>query len=138
MTQAATVDRRDDPAPASPADPAGRLRTSVGNLLVALVDAAAGVALSKVDDLAGALEDVTARGGAGLAAALGAGRAVLAGTSPVWGAITAGFRALGTLAKSLVIVGLALSPVLLVVLAVLLVLATLVLAIVLVVRAATR
>ncbi|MBW0105302.1 hypothetical protein [Pseudonocardia sp. KRD291] len=115
-----------------------RLKNSFQALLVAVVDKVAGVALSKVDDLAGSLEDVTARGGVGLAAALGAGKALLAGTNPVWGAVKAGFAALGTLAKTLVIVGLALSPVLLIVLALLLVVALLVLAIVLAIRAATR
>lgn len=142
MTQAVAIRQPDEPAPAanpeSPADPAERLKSSLQNLLAALIDRAAGVALSKIDDLAGSLEDVTARGGAGLAAALGAGKALLAGTNPIWGAIKAGFAALGTLAKTLLIVGLALSPVLLVVLAVLLVLAALVLAIVWAIRAATR
>lgn len=140
MTQAVASPSTIDPGPDHdpPADPAQRLRSSAGKLLVALVDVAAGALSSKVDDLAGTLRGLTARGGAGPAAALGAGRALLAGTNPVWGALKAGFGALGALAKTLVVVGLALSPVLLVVLALLLLVAALVLAVVLVVRAATR
>lgn len=141
MTQAVAVRRPDNPAPVAPGtpvDPAERLRSSARNLLTALVDMAARAALRKVDDLAGSLEEATARGGAGMAAALGAGKAFLAGTNPVWGAVKAGFGALGALAKTLVVVGLALAPVLLIVLAVLLLVAALVLAIVLAIRAATR
>ncbi|MDN5918652.1 MAG: hypothetical protein L0I76_26730 [Pseudonocardia sp.] len=128
-------------AAAEPESPTGngeRLKNSFQALLVAAIDRVAGVALRAVDDLAGSLEDVTARGGVGLAAALGAGKALLTGTNPVWGAIKAGFTALGTLAKTLVIVGLALSPLLLIVLALLLVVALLVVAIVLAIRAAAR
>lgn len=125
-----------DPAAAAP-PPARRLADALRNLLAAAVDVAAGAALRKVDDLAGALEDATARGGVGLAAALGAGRAMLAGTSPVLGAIKAGFAALGLLAKTMAIIALVLSPVLLLVLLLVLVLAALVVAIVRLVRAVT-
>ncbi|MET0191583.1 MAG: hypothetical protein ABW212_21455 [Pseudonocardia sediminis] len=146
MTQAVAVRERDETtaaatgpesSPNPPVDNGERLKNSFQGLLVALIDKVSGVALRKVDDLASSLEDVTANGGVGLAAALGAGKAVLAGTNPVWGAIKGGFAALGTLAKTLVIVGLALSPVLLIVLALLLVVALLVIAIVLAIRAAT-
>ena len=142
MTQAVAVHEPDAPTtteaePESSVDNGERLKNSFQALLVAVVDKVAGAALSKVDDLASSLEDVTARGGVGLAAALGAGRAVLAGTNPIWGAVKAGFAALGTLAKTLVLVGLALSPVLLIVAALLLVVALLVIAIVLAIRAAT-
>ena len=146
LTQAVAVREpaRTAPAAAGPVpdgpelEPAERLKQSLQALLVALVDRAAGAAVRKVDELADQLEDVTARGGVGLAAALGAGRAILTGSNPLWGAMKAGFDALGALGKTLVIIGVVLSPVLLLLLLVLLLLAALVIAIVLAVRAATR
>ncbi|MBC3192311.1 hypothetical protein H7X46_14695 [Pseudonocardia sp. C8] len=122
-------------APAVP--PGQRLKESVQRLLVVLIDSAAGFAVDKVDDLADSLENVTARGGVGLSATLGAGRALLSGDNPLFAAARATYGTLGALGKTLMIIGLVLSPVLLVLLAVLLLVAAIVIAIVLVIRSAT-
>ncbi|MEQ3554035.1 hypothetical protein WIS52_26480 [Pseudonocardia nematodicida] len=127
-------------APATQGDagePLDRLKAAGERVLVALVNKMAELALEKVDDLASSLEEVAANGGVGLSAALGAGKAMAAGKSPLWGALKGGFSALGDLAKALVVVVLALSPVLLVVALVVLVVALLVWAIIAAIRAAT-
>lgn len=116
--------------------PGERLRAAGERVLVALVDRLSAMALEKVDDLAGSLEDMARNGGPGVGAAIGAARAKLEGRNIVWGAIKGAFSALAVWAKVLVAVVLALSPVLLLVALVVLIVALLVWAIVAAVRAA--
>lgn len=115
--------------------PGERLKAAGERILAAAVDRLSAVALEKVDDLAGSLEDLAANGGVGVGAALGAAKAKVQGGNLVWGAIKGGFAALGTAAKVLVAVVVALSPVLLVVALVVLIVALLVWAIVAAVKA---
>ncbi|MEV1291676.1 hypothetical protein [Pseudonocardia sp. NPDC049635] len=114
----------------------GRLRDSAERLVVAVLDRFAALALAKVDELADSLERIAESGGPAPAAALGAGRALAQGRNPLWGALTAGFAALGTAAKVMIGVVVALAPVLLLVSLVVLVVAALVWALVAAVRAA--
>ncbi|WP_224391831.1 hypothetical protein [Pseudonocardia sp. ICBG1293] len=123
-------------APPTPAEPMTRLRDAGERLLAALVDRLAALACEKVDRLADSLEQVAADGGPGLGAALGAGRALARGDNPVWGAVKGGFAALGTAAKVLIGVVVALAPVLLLVALVVAIVAALVWAVVAAVRAA--
>jgi hypothetical protein len=115
--------------------PGERLRTAGERVLVALVDRLSSLALEKVDDLAASLEDMAENGGPGVGAAIGAGKAMVAGRNVVWGAIKGAFAALSTAAKVLISVVLALSPVLLLVALVVLIVALLVWAVVAAVRA---
>lgn len=123
--------------PAELPDLLGELRAAGERLLAAVVSRLSELALEQVDDLAAGLERMASGGGVGVGAAVGAGRALAAGGNVVWGAIKGGFAALGTAAKILVGVVVALAPVLLIVALVVLIVAALVWAVVAAVRAAT-
>ncbi|WP_224403154.1 hypothetical protein [Pseudonocardia sp. ICBG1034] len=123
--------------PPAPPAPTTQLRDAGERLLAALVDRLAALACDQVDRLADSLERMAADGGPGLGAALGAGKALARGDNPVWGAVKGGFAALGTAAKVLIGVVVALAPVLLVVALVVAIVAALVWAVVAAVRAAT-
>ncbi|WP_214371408.1 hypothetical protein [Pseudonocardia sp. H11422] len=89
-----------------------------------------GMALDKVEQLARTLDEIAARRGVKIGALLGGVRAALAGKSPVWGAITGAFSALGPGAKAAIIIVLVLAllllPVTVVVLLLLLIAVTIV------------
>lgn len=126
-----------DGAPTEAPDLLRELRVAGERLLAAVIRRLAESALEKVDDLADGLERIAAEGGVGVGAAVGAGRALARGGNVVWGALKGGFAALGTAAKVLVGVVLALGPVLLLLSLVVLIVAALVWAVVAAVRAAT-
>lgn len=138
MTSAVAVQdgpRRLAAVPDLEPSPGERLRAAGERVLVALVDRLSSMALEKVEGMADGLERMATEGGPGVGAAIGAGKALAQGRNAVWGAIKGGFAALGTAAKVLVAVVLALSPVLLVVALVVLIVALLVWAVVAAVRA---
>jgi hypothetical protein len=105
ITSAADVTASDAAAGAGPGQLVLR---SLERLAAALVDRAAGAAVDKVDDLAGRLEGIAANGGVGLAAAFGAGTAMMAGKNPVIGAMKGAWGALGTGTKVAIVLGLVL------------------------------
>ncbi len=138
MTSAVAVQdgpRRLAAVPDLEPSPGERLRAAGERVLVALVDRLSSMALEKVEGMADGLERMATEGGPGVGAAIGAAKALAQGRNAVWGAIKGGFAALGTAAKVLVAVVLALSPVLLVVALVVLIVALLVWAVVAAVRA---
>ena len=88
--------------------PGKLLVSSLERLAVAVIDKAAGLAVDKVDDVAGKLEDIASNGGVGLSAAFGAGTAMMAGKNPVIGAMKGAWSALGTGTKVAIVLGLVL------------------------------
>lgn len=65
--------------------PTDQLKASLRELLATVLKRAFGIALEKVEKLAGAFEDMAARGGFTLIALLGGARASPRGRNPVWG-----------------------------------------------------
>jgi hypothetical protein len=115
--------------------PMEELRASLRTLLATLLERAFGLALERVEGLAGRLDDVAARGGVGINALLGGARAALGGRNPVWGALTGVWAGMGPAAKAALILALVLALVLLPVTVVLLLLVLIVAAVVAAVRA---
>lgn len=107
-----------------------RLKQSLRRLLESLLEASVGLALDKVEQLAQSLDEMAARGGITLGAALGGARAALSGRNPVWGAITGALSSMSPAMKVALLVALVLALLLLPVLVVLVLLALIVLAIV--------
>jgi hypothetical protein len=103
-----------------------------------VLDRAFGMALDKVEQLSGTLDDIAARGGYKIGAVFGGVRAAAAGRSPVWGAIKGGFSALSPGAKAAIIIVLVLALLLLPVTVVLLLLLLIAVAIVAVVQSRSR
>jgi hypothetical protein len=116
--------------------PSEELRESLRRLLTTLLDRAFGIALDRVEDLAGWLDDVAARGGIRMNALLGGVRAGIGGRNPVWGAIVGGFRAMSPAAQVAVVAALVLAVLLLPLTVVLLLLVVIVAAVVAAARAA--
>jgi hypothetical protein len=117
--------------------PLEELKASLRRLLATLLDRAFGIALERVEDLAGWLDEVAARGGVRMNALLGGARAALGGRNPVWAAVRAGFRAMSPAVKVAVVAAFVLAVLLLPVTVVLLLLFLVVAAIVAAARAAT-
>lgn len=115
--------------------PLDELKASLRRLLATLLDRAFGIALERVEDLAGWLDEVAARGGFRLNALLGGVRSAIGGRNPVWGAIVGGFRALSPAARVALVAALALALVLLPVTVVVLLLFLIIGAVVAAVRA---
>jgi hypothetical protein len=116
--------------------PMDQLKASFQKLLGALAQKGLTVALQAVDRLSEKLEDVTSRGGA-LTGGVGGGvKALLAGKSPVWGAVKGVIGGLSTTTKVLIVLSLVLALVLGPVLLLLLLLGLLIFAVVAAVRAA--
>jgi hypothetical protein len=136
-THAATRTSR---AVAQPAEqtPLDELKASLRKLLATLMDRAFGLALDKVEVLAGKLDEVAARGGLGLNALLGGVRASLQGRNPVWGAIKGAVAAMSPAAKAALIVALVLALLLLPLTVVLLLLVLIAVAVWAAVRAGSR
>lgn len=120
----------DEPAPLD------ELKASLRRLLATVLDRAFGIALETVEDLAGWLDEVAARGGIRMNALLGGVRSVIGGRNPLWGAVVGGFRALSPATRVALITALVLALVLLPVTVVLLLLFLIIAAIVVAVRAA--
>lgn len=97
-----------------------------------------GMALDKVEQLSRTLEDIAARGGYKIGALFGGVRAAVAGRSPVWGAITGTFSALGPGVKAAIIIVLVLALLLLPVTVALVLLLLIAVAIVATVRTRSR
>jgi hypothetical protein len=127
-------------AVAQPAEqtPLDELKASLRKLLATLMDRAFGLALDKVEVLAGKLDEVAARGGLGLNALLGGVRASLQGRNPIWGAIKGAVAAMSPEAKAALIVALVLALLLLPLTVVLLLLVLIVVAVWAAVRAGSR
>ncbi|MEN3271035.1 MAG: hypothetical protein V7646_7929 [Pseudonocardia sp.] len=127
-------------AVAQPAEqtPLDELKASLRKLLATLMDRAFGLALDKVEVLAGKLDEVAARGGLGLNALLGGVRASLQGRNPIWGAIKGAVAAMSPAAKAALIVALVLALLLLPLTVVLLLLVLIVVAVWAAVRAGSR
>lgn len=119
--------------PAAPS-PVQQLGASLRELLAVALDRLLGLALEKVEDLAGSLERISATGGPGIGALLGAVRAKLGGANLVWGAVKGAFGALSPGTRAAIVVVLVLALLLLPVTVVLVLLALIVLAVVLVVK----
>ena len=119
-----------EPASSPEPTPTERLVACGQKLLIAVIDRAAGLAVDKVDDLSGTLEEIKASGGVGMSAALGGGLAKLAGKSPLIGAIKGAAAAMSTTTKVLIALALiltaVLAPVVLLVLALVLLVAAIV------------
>jgi hypothetical protein len=115
--------------------PLDELKASLRRLLATLLDRAFGIALERVEDLAGWLDEVAARGGIRMNALLGGVRSTIGGRSPVWGAIVGGFRALSPTARVALIAAFVLALALLPVTVVLLLLSLIIAAIAAAVRA---
>ncbi|WP_345605633.1 hypothetical protein [Pseudonocardia adelaidensis] len=118
--------------------PLEELKASLRRLLATVLDRAFGIALERVEDLAGWLDEVAARGGIRMNALLGGARAALGGRNPVWGAIVGGFRAMSPAARVALIAALVLALLLLPVTVVLLLLFLIIAAVVAAVRASSR
>jgi hypothetical protein len=115
--------------------PLEELKASLRRLLTTLLDRAFGIALERVEDLAGWLDEVAARGGIRMNALLGGVRSAIGGRNPVWGAVKAAFRAMSPGAKVALVAALVLALVLLPVTVVLLLLFLIVAAVVAAARA---
>ncbi|MGD9525797.1 hypothetical protein [Pseudonocardia sp.] len=121
--------------PATPArpgrpDPLADLRRALRDLLATLLDRAVGVALDKVEDIAGRLDEMAARGGPNVGALVGGARSLMSGRNPIWGAFRGAFSALSPGTKAAIVAALVLALVLLPVTVVLVLLALIVLAVV--------
>ena len=114
------------------------LKASLRRLLATLLDRALGIALDKVETLAGSFDEIAARGGVPINALLGGLRAKLQGRSAIWGAIKGAFGALSPQIKALLIIALVLALLLLPVTIVLLLLVLIAVAIWAAVRAGSR
>lgn len=116
---------------AQPAAPAAvdELKASLRKLLATLIERGFGLALEKVEELAGRLDEVAARGGIKMQALLGGVRASVQGRNPVWGAIRGAVGALSPAAKAALAVALVLAVILLPVTVVLLLLVLIVVAV---------
>jgi hypothetical protein len=115
--------------------PLDELKASLRRLLATLLERAFGIVLERVEDIAGWLDDVAARGGIRVNALFGGARAALGGRNPLWGAVVGGFRAMSPAVKVALIAALVLAVLLLPVTVVLLLLFLIVAAIVAAVRA---
>jgi hypothetical protein len=118
--------------------PLEELRASLRTLLATLLDRAFGIALERVEGLAGWFDDVAAHGSLKVRALLGGARAALGGRNPIWGAVVGAVSGMSPAAKAALILALVLAVVLLPVTVVLLLLVLIVAAIVVAVRAAAR
>ena len=118
--------------------PPDQLRDALRDLLAVVLERTFGMALDKIEQLSRTLDDIAARGGYKIGAVLGGARAAFVGKSPVWGAITGAFSALGPGAKAAIITVLVLALLLLPVTVVLVLLLLLAVAIVATVRTRSR
>jgi hypothetical protein len=103
-----------------------QLRESLRELLAATVREAFGIALDKVEELAGALEATAAHGGLTITALLGGTQAHLEGRHWFWGAATRAISSLSPGAKAALVLAMVLALILLPVTALLLLLALIV------------
>jgi hypothetical protein len=130
--------RPDRAAPArdapSPQPPGEQLKAALRELLATVLERAFGMALDKLEQLSGTLEDIEARGGYKIGAVFGGVRAAVAGKSPVWGAIKGAFSALSPGVKAAIIIVLVLALLLLPVTVVLLLLLLIAVAIIAIVK----
>ena len=115
--------------------PFEELKASLRRLLATLLDRAFGIALERVEDLAGWLDEVAARGGIKMNALLGGVRSAIGGRNPVWGAVVGAFRGMSPATKVALVAALVLALLLLPVTVVLLLLFLIIAAIVAAVRA---
>lgn len=139
MTEALVAPARPDrAAPARDAhsdqSPGEQLKAALRELLATVLERAFGLALDKLEQLSGTLEDIEARGGYKIGAVFGGVRAAVAGKSPVWGAIKGAFSALSPGVKAAIIIVLVLALLLLPVTVVLLLLLLIVVAIIAIVK----
>ena len=130
--------RADRAAPARDAhsdqSPGEQLKAALRELLATVLERAFGLALDKLEQLSGTLEDIEARGGYKIGAVFGGVRAAVAGKSPVWGAIKGAFSALSPGVKAAIIIALVLALLLLPVTVVLLLLLLIAVAIIAIVK----
>lgn len=84
--------------------PTDDLRAALRRLLAVTLDRGFGIALDKVESFSRTLDDIAARGGVKLAAPIGAARAAVAGSNPLWGAVRGAFAALSPAAKATLVV----------------------------------
>ncbi|GAA4547286.1 hypothetical protein [Pseudonocardia xishanensis] len=106
------------------------LKASLKELVRTLLRASVGIALEKVEGLAGSLDAMAASGGLVMGGVLGGVRAGLSGGNPIWGAIKGAVGALSPAVRVGLVLALVLALVLLPVTVVLLLLALIVLIVV--------
>jgi hypothetical protein len=114
--------------------PTGELRAALRRLLVVTLDRSFGIALDQVESFAHTLDGMAARGGVQVGALIGAGRAVVGGKNPLWGAVKGAFAALSVGARAAVVLVLVLAVLLLPVTVLLVLLLLIVVAIIAAVR----